>query len=91
MAVAFGAILAAARVEYRREGSLGAVFGGIYLDSTLRRIDRGDAASGEVVVGPATRDHLRACGCAVVVPLGAAELKGKRDPVPIYRLESIAS
>jgi adenylate cyclase len=43
MAVAFGAILAAARVEYRREGSLAAVFGGIYLDSTLRRIDRGDA------------------------------------------------
>jgi RNA polymerase sigma-70 factor (TIGR02960 family) len=30
-------------VEYRREGSLTAVFGGIYLDSTLRRIDRHDA------------------------------------------------
>jgi adenylate cyclase len=43
MAVAFGAILVAARVEYRREGSLTAVFGGIYLDSTLRRIDRHDA------------------------------------------------
>jgi class 3 adenylate cyclase len=43
MAVAFGAILVAARVEYRREGSLGAVFAGIYLDSTLRRIDRNDA------------------------------------------------
>jgi adenylate cyclase len=43
MAVAFGAILAAARVEYQREGSLTAVFGGIYLDSTLRRIDRHDA------------------------------------------------
>jgi adenylate cyclase len=43
MAVAFGAILVAARVEYRREGSLLAVFGGIYLDSTLRRIDRHDA------------------------------------------------
>jgi adenylate cyclase len=43
MAVAFGAILVAARVEFRREGSLGAVFSGIYLDSTLRRIDRHDA------------------------------------------------
>ena len=43
MAVAFGAILVAARVEYRREGSLVAVFSGIYLDSTLRRIDRRDA------------------------------------------------
>jgi adenylate cyclase len=43
MALAFGAILVAARVEYRREGSLTAVFGGIYLDSTLRRIDRHDA------------------------------------------------
>jgi adenylate cyclase len=43
MAVAFGAILVAARVEYRREGSLTAVFAGIYLDSTLRRIDRHDA------------------------------------------------
>jgi adenylate cyclase len=43
MAVAFCAIVVAARVEYRREGSLTAVFGGIYLDSTLRRIDRHDA------------------------------------------------
>jgi len=36
MAVAFGAILVAARLEYRREGSLTAVFAGIYLDRTLR-------------------------------------------------------
>jgi adenylate cyclase len=43
MAVAFGAILVAAGVEYRREGSLTAVFAGIYLDSTLRRIDPHDA------------------------------------------------
>jgi adenylate cyclase len=43
MAVAFGAILVAARVEFRREGSIGAVFSGIYLDRTLRRIDRHDA------------------------------------------------
>jgi adenylate cyclase len=51
MAVAFGAILVAARVEYRREGSLTAVFGGIYLDSTLRRIDRHDAERLSEVVG----------------------------------------
>jgi adenylate cyclase len=49
------------------------------------------AAPGEVVVGPATRADLADCDCAVVVPLGAAELKGKREPVPIYRLESVAS
>jgi len=46
MAVAFGAILVAARVEYRREGSLGAVFAGIYLDSTLRRRTRARRSSG---------------------------------------------
>jgi class 3 adenylate cyclase len=28
---------------------------------------------------------------ATVIPLGAAELKGKREPVPIYRLVSVAS
>ena len=43
MAVAFGAILVAARVEYRREGALSAVFSGLYLDSTLRWIDRHEA------------------------------------------------
>jgi adenylate cyclase len=43
MAVAFGAILVAARAEYRREGSLTAIFSGIYLDGTLRRIDRHNA------------------------------------------------
>jgi hypothetical protein len=42
---AFGAILVAARVEYRREGSLTAVFAGIYLDSTLRRSTRSWPAS----------------------------------------------
>jgi adenylate cyclase len=45
MAVAFGAILVAAGVEYRREGSLTAVFAGIYLDSTLRRSTRSWPAS----------------------------------------------
>jgi adenylate cyclase len=37
MAVAFGAVVVTARVEYGRET---AAFGGIYLESTLRRIDR---------------------------------------------------
>jgi class 3 adenylate cyclase len=190
MAVAFGAILVAARVEYRREGSLGAVFAGIYLDSTLRRIDRNDAERlsevvdairsggpvdqilarfrvafnavtdqpdhamraaraalairsgtdrlaaqhsswprfriavntgpavvgnvgadlqrsftvigdtinlaarlqstappGEVVIGPTTREDLG--DRATVIPLGEAQLKGKREPVPIYWLVSV--
>jgi adenylate cyclase len=50
MAVAFGAILVAARLEYRREGSLTAVFAGIYLDRTLRRIDRHEAERLSTVV-----------------------------------------
>jgi len=50
MAVAFGAILVAARLEYRREGSLTAVFAGIYLDRTLRRIDRHEAERLSAVV-----------------------------------------
>ena len=50
MAVAFGAILVAARLEYRREGSLTAVFAGIYLDRTPRRIDRHEAERLSAVV-----------------------------------------
>jgi adenylate cyclase len=50
MAVAFGAILITARMEYRREGSLTAVFAGIYLDRTLRRIDRHEAERLSAVV-----------------------------------------
>ncbi|MBD0292041.1 MAG: adenylate/guanylate cyclase domain-containing protein [Jiangellaceae bacterium] len=50
MAVAFGAILVAARVEFRRTGSLTAAFGGLYLESTLARVDaRYSAALGELV------------------------------------------
>lgn len=30
-------------------------------------------------------------GLATVVPLGTTQLKGKREPVPIYRLVSVAS
>jgi hypothetical protein len=175
MAVAFGAILLAARVEYRREGSLTAVFGGIYLDSTLRRIDRHDRAvrrgchhrrlqrgnrptrsrraggprgaghprgnrsAGRRAFQLATVPHrreLRAGGrrqrrrrppaqlhcdrghhqpggaatghgaprrgrhrphdtrgsgrAATVVPLGTAQVRGRREPVPIYRLVAVA-
>ncbi len=40
MLLAFGAIAAGARAEYRRSGSLSAAFGGLYLEATLARIDR---------------------------------------------------
>ena len=40
MALGFGAVALGARVEYRREGSLTGVFGGLYLSSTLDRLDR---------------------------------------------------
>jgi class 3 adenylate cyclase len=40
MLLAFLAIGAGAREEYRRSGSLSAAFGGLYLDATLARIDR---------------------------------------------------
>jgi len=40
MAVAFGTVAVAARIEYQREGSLTGAFGGLYLASTLERLDR---------------------------------------------------
>ncbi len=40
MAIAFGSILWAARREYRRERSVTATFGGLYLERTLERVDR---------------------------------------------------
>jgi adenylate cyclase len=40
MAVAFGTVAYGARVEYRREGSLTAAFGGLYLAGTLERLQR---------------------------------------------------
>jgi adenylate cyclase len=40
MAIAFGAITVAVRNEYRRQHSLTAAFGGLYLEGTLERIDR---------------------------------------------------
>src|SRR4029453_783707 len=42
---------------------------------------------GEVVIGPRTHEDLH--GRAAVVPLGAAGVKGKREPVPVYRLVSV--
>jgi adenylate cyclase len=45
------------------------------------------APPGEVVIGPTTREDLG--DRATVVPLGEAQLKGKREPVPIYRLVSV--
>ncbi|MDQ2690282.1 MAG: adenylate/guanylate cyclase domain-containing protein, partial [Chloroflexota bacterium] len=40
MALAFGTVAYGARVEYRRERSLTAAFGGLYLSSTLERLNR---------------------------------------------------
>ena len=40
MAVAFGTVAVAARIEYQREGSLTGAFGGLYLASTLDRLHR---------------------------------------------------
>ena len=40
MAVAFAIVIASVRTEYRREGSVTAAFGGLYLEQTLERIDR---------------------------------------------------
>ena len=40
MAIAFGTVAVAARIEYQREGSLTGAFGGLYLASTLERLDR---------------------------------------------------
>jgi adenylate cyclase len=47
------------------------------------------ARPGQIVVGPTTRDDLR--DRAAVIPLGPAQLKGKREPVPLYQLVSVAS
>jgi adenylate cyclase len=45
------------------------------------------AHPGEVLVGPMTSEHLS--DRAAVVPLGAAELKGRRQPVSVYQLLSV--
>jgi adenylate cyclase len=40
MAIAFAIVTISVRNEYRREGSVTAAFGGLYLEQTLERIDR---------------------------------------------------
>lgn len=72
MLLAFVAIALGAREEYRRSGSLTAAFGGLYLEATLRRIDRWHArAIAEVAAaderGESTEpvlDHLRQEGAS---------------------------
>jgi adenylate cyclase len=45
---------------------------------------QGAAKPGEVLLGPATYERIR--DVASVEPLGPVELKGKKDPVELYRL-----
>ncbi len=45
MAIGFGAVAVGARVEYGRERSVTATFGGLYLSSTLQRLDRWHGAA----------------------------------------------
>ena len=40
MAIAFAAVAVGARIEYQRERSVTGAFGGLYLSSTLQRLDR---------------------------------------------------
>jgi class 3 adenylate cyclase len=69
MAVAFAAIVVAARHEYRNAQSVSGAFGGIYLDRTLERLDdRQSAAMAELVRAEASgtvdqaAERLRARG-----------------------------
>jgi adenylate cyclase len=70
MLLAFGAIALGARREYRRSGSLSRVFGGLYLEATLARVDRWHAGAIAAVAAAEERgesservlDHLRAEG-----------------------------
>jgi adenylate cyclase len=56
MAVAFAIVTISVRNEYRREGSVTAAFGGIYLEQTLERIDR--RSSGAIArLTPAVRSR----------------------------------
>lgn len=50
MAIAFAAVTLSVRWEIRREGSVAAAFGGLYLERTLERVDRRSSeALGELV------------------------------------------
>jgi class 3 adenylate cyclase len=71
--VAFAIIALAARHDYRQGGSLTAAFGGLYLDATLRRVDRWYAGA---VVAVATAEARGASTEAVLEGLrkdGASE------------------
>lgn len=54
MLAAFAAIALGARQEYRRSGSLTAAFGGLYLETTLARVDRWHAGA---IAAVATADE----------------------------------
>ena len=54
MAVAFAIVTISVRGEYRREGSITAAFGGLYLEQTLERIDRRSSGAIEQLM-PAVR------------------------------------
>ena len=41
-----------------------------------------------IVIGPTTREDLG--DRATVVPLGTAQVRGRREPVPTYRLVAVA-
>jgi adenylate cyclase len=56
MAIAFAIVTVSVRNEYRREGSVTAAFGGLYLEQTLERIDR--RSSGAIaLLMPAVRSR----------------------------------
>jgi adenylate cyclase len=57
MLIAFGAITAGARDEYRRERSLTAAFGGLYLEGTLQRVDRRHSDALSELVGAVGREE----------------------------------
>ena len=69
MAIAFGAILLAARHEYRRERSLPEAFGGLYTERTLERLDRRRGAALRDLT-----DAIRTGG-----ELGTTEARLRRD------------
>lgn len=56
MAVAFAIVTVSVRGEYRREGSITAAFGGLYLEQTLERIDRRSSGAIEQLM-PAVRSR----------------------------------
>ena len=70
MAIAFAAVTLSVRGEIRREGSVAAAFGGLYLEQTLERVDRRSSeALGQLVaaleagkpIGPVL-EYMRAGG-----------------------------